>query len=155
MKKRDLFSAEVVLKSMGNIKGAKFAYFIAKNLKLIREEIETLKKLDAISDGFKMFEVKRIALCEKYSEKDDNKGPIIENQSYKISDKNRKKFNKELESLKEKYKESLDEKKKKDEELQEILDEESELKFYKIKVSDLPNDISANTLMILEELIEE
>ena len=85
--------------------------------------------------------------------KDEDGKPVIENESYKVKDLTI--FTKELDKIKAEFKEVLD---KRDEIIKknnELLDEEVDLDFYKVKSDNLPEELSLADLEALDVFISE
>lgn len=80
MKNKELFNLHNGLQMCGDLKGIKFTFAIAKNLRNISKEVEPL--LETLKN-----------LQEEHSEKDEKGNPIIIGNTYKIVDQ--KKFNEE------------------------------------------------------------
>lgn len=158
MKKKDLFTVLGAINNLGNVKGVKFAYGLAKNKKILNDEIEIIKdafgKLTPEEDKTNQeYESKRITLATKFSKKDADGTPVIENNNYKLDDP--LKFTKALEKLKSEYDEILTKRLELSNANEELLDEDIELEFYKIKVENLPNELSLNELDPISEFIAD
>lgn len=154
MKRQDLYNLLNGFEAVKDLKGVKFAYAIAKNKKLVLAELEILKDVLKDSDNFIEYDKKRIELCEKYCTKDDKGKPVIKNRKYDGLTKNEE-FTKKLDELGEKFKEVIDEKKKRAEEYKNLLDEEVEFEFYKIKLENVPEDITAAQIESVDAILED
>lgn len=152
MKRKDLVTLYTVLNKLSDIQHTKFAYFVMKNIKIIKPEIEFIQDLNKVPSEFIEYDKKRIEMCKKYAVKDDEGQPIIEDGNYKI--KNQKLFDKKLNELKKEYYDTIEEKNKKDLGMTKFLMEDADVDFYKIKMEDLP-ELSAKVLMVLDELIRD
>ncbi len=152
MKKKDLLPLQAALIKLSTIRHTKFAYCIVKNLKKVQQETDIIRSLNKVSAEYTEYEKKRIALCELYAEKNDKGVAIIEGSQYKI--KSKKRFNTKLKALQEEYKETIKEKEKRDSEMNELLMEEIDIEFHKIKVDSLPDELSGTDLMAIEDLID-
>jgi len=158
MKNKELFTIFGAINNLSNIKSVKFAYCLSKNKKTISDEIkhiqDSVEKLDEVNSKIeKEFEDKRIALVTEYADKDSNDQPIIENNNYKIT--NISEFNEKFAELKKEYPEFLKKRQDITDNNNKLLDEESELEFHKIKVDNLPDELSLNDLDLISEFIEE
>jgi hypothetical protein len=155
MKNVDLFRLREGLNDVSNLKGVKFAYVVLKNKKLIEEEIETLQKSIEMSSEFQEFERKRISLCEQFSDKNKDGSPIITNNAYSIP--NREEFEAEVAGLKNQYLECVSEREEQLRDYDKLLKEESDLldKLAKVKITYVPDDISATQLDSIKEIIED
>jgi len=157
MLKKDLFSLNETLNTLVKIKSTKFGYFVLKNLKAIEPEIEILRKMGDTSDGLKEYEKNRVSLCTELSEKNEDGSPKTETGAdgrtqYVIS--NMEKLNEQLNALRASHKEDFDAEEAKLKEFNTILQEESGVEFYMIKLDNIPDGLSAEDLLALDELIE-
>lgn len=137
MIKKELYALYSSLQALQGAGGARFAYAISKNKKFIQEELELVEKSLVQSDEYKAYEAKRIELCKKHSHKDENGEAKMTNNTFDIID--RKKFDKELKVLQDEYKDTLEEHLKKVEEYNKLLDMDTEITFFKIKLEILPD----------------
>ena len=147
------------LNQLGGLNGVKFSYGVAKNLNILKPEIESLEKSLEMPEKFQEFERERIALVEKYTEKDENGKPKKETaangaQQY-VMGKEVKKFEKEFTDLKGKYKEAVGLRDKQIEEYTKLLTTDSEVKVYKVKLEDVPKEINARQMAGIYEIVQE
>jgi hypothetical protein len=146
-----------VLKELENEKApVRFSFAVVKNLKELQNEIEPLQKItmQSIEENEK-YESERKDIIEKFCEKDEKGKPKIENNQYKIPPGSMNGFNYEMEQLNVKYpevKENLD---KREKEIQELIQEEIEVKLNKIHLKDLPESLTPKQVEILMPIIEE
>jgi hypothetical protein len=143
---------------------AKGAYGIAKNRRIAKAEIEAIQeaqKNQKVPEGIYEFETKRIALCEQYADKDEAGKPILDTNPLNAEQKtfrlreNIVVFNEELQKLMEEYKPAIEERDLLTKQFQDFLKEETDIDFWKISFSDLPNKISAHEIDILGEIIAD
>jgi len=153
MNKKQLLDFERSLRDVSKLKGVKFAYAVSKNHKALITEIEALKEAEKPSDDFIEYESKRRSLCEEYSEKDKENNPIILNGNYKIIDSI--KFETEFKKLHEQNKIVIDNRKKQMKEFNDLLLESVDIKIHKVKIEDLPEDLTAIQINGIEEMIED
>ena len=159
MKKEDLFNMLNAINKLGNVKGVKFAYALAKNknklmteCKIIEEAMEKLPP--ALEKENKEYQKKRIDLNKKHARKKDDGQPMIISGRYIIEDQD--KFDKEYAKLEKEYKKIIDKQQELRETNEKLLKEESEdLKFHHIKLADVPEDITMNQLEVLMEIIDD
>lgn len=148
------------LNQLGNLSGVKFAYAVARNINLLKSEIESLDKALQPPEEFMEFEKERIALVEKYAEKDEKGKPKIEvagngAQQY-VMEESGNKFQKEFETLKGKHKKAVEAREKQIDDYTKLLTTESDFKPHMLKLEDLPKEINARqTSGIYEILLEE
>lgn len=138
---------------MGHLTGVKFAYGVARNLGLLKPEVESLEKALQGSEDFQKFEKKRIALAEQFAEKDEKGKPLTENNQYVMKDHSG--FEAEYEKLKEENKDLVA---KREEELRvyaKLLEEDSVVELYKISLADVPQNITTAQMFVLTPILSE
>ena len=123
----------------------KFSYAVAKNLRIMRHEIEVTGKILESSDRLKEYEKKRVELCQRFSEKEGGK-PVFKDgpdgKHFVIEDSTKDAFNKEMEALTEAYKRDMDGQMEKVNTYTKAMGEEVDLDFHMIVEEDMPMDIS-------------
>lgn len=154
MRRAELFSLYKRLPSLKDLKGVKLAYTIVRNTKKLEEEINIYQELFKPSEKFLEFEEKRIELCNKFCDKNEEGKPIINNGVYQGVDKNNL-FIVEYERLKNEYVNELKERDDQIKKMNEFLSEEINFDFLKIKLEDVPNDISVDQMAVLEHFLFE
>ncbi len=159
VKKGDILQLDKVFESLGHDKHpVKFSYFIAKNKNIIKKEVEILKQLQIPSSGYNSFEKARVMLAQDLAEKEPDTGmPVIINNMY-VMGQNKKKFDKELWTLKDEFKTYIDGFEKQIDDYKEILLEDFDFNgSYKIAIDDLPEQIEPQLieLFINTGLLEE
>lgn len=152
MKNSELFGLYEWLEAVSNIGWARFAYWVAKNKKIILNELKTIESANEPTEEYKNFEKERIELCEKMANKDEKWEVKIIGKSYDISDIDG--FNSELQKLREKYKNALDEMQKRNEEYENLLNQDSDLELFKIKEEIIPEWVTAKLLDPIMAVIE-
>lgn len=153
MKKREARQLFINLRTLGELKGVKFAYGITKNINKLKPEIEALDKALEPTKEFQEFDKKRVELVKKHSRVDENGKPILkEDNNYDVV--NMGLFEKEFEELKKENQEVWDARLAQIEEFNKLLDEEINIEFYKIKLENVPENISTAQMSIITELIE-
>jgi len=156
-KKKDLLDLFENLQKLSKLKGVKFSYAMAKNAVIVEREIVAIKESLKPSDEFNKYEEERIELAKKHSEKDE-KGKsktTLDGKREVFVMEDKIKFDKEFEKLKAKHKEVLDKRKKQIEEYNEFLDTKADIEFFKIKLSEVPEDISVEQMQGIQLLIED
>lgn len=155
LKNQDLFKILEGIGAVSQLRGAKFAYAMAKNKRLISAEVEDLQKgIENVSEQYTEYDKKRLELCTEYSRKDDDGKPILTNNEFQISD--RTNFDIALGKLRGEYKSAISERDKQVEEYNDLLDKPvNGVVFHKVSFEDLPRDISAAQTDMILELIEE
>lgn len=147
------------LNQLGNLSGVKFSYAVARNLNLLKAEIESLEKSVELPEAFKAFDKERVALVEQYAEKDEKGKPKKEKaengaEQY-VMGQNEEEFKKEFDALKEKHKEAVELREKQFEEYTRLLTTDTDVSLYKIKLDMVPEGISARQMAGIYEIISE
>ena len=158
MKKRDLESVLATLNGIYNLQGVKFSYGVIKNKNLIQREIDTIKDLFKPQKGFMEYQEKRIKLCQKFSRKDEKGNYIYVNITPNNRDfaiENQELFDKELEKLQKEYRKEIDFIKKQGEEMALFLDEDVNIKWHKIPMEIVPENITPKEMDAIIEFVEE
>lgn len=137
---------------------AKGAYGIAKNKKIAEAEVKAIQEAQQkveMPEKFNEFDKKRIELCEEVADKDEDGKPIKINngQQFSISEERQDEFSEKLKALREEYKEAIEQKDKIEQDFIDLLSEEIEVEFHKVMIDDLPNNITANQIEALDEII--
>lgn len=154
MKNKDILKLKQSLDLVGNLNGIKFAYAIARNKKFIESEIEAFNEIIKPSEKFKEFDAKRVALCQELGDKNEKGEVKFANNQYVIVE-NKTKFDKEFGKLKTEYKKDIEERDKKIKEFNEVfLEANSKFEFYRIKLEDIPKEITAAQMGAIIDLIE-
>lgn len=158
MKNKEIFDFRSALDELSDIKGKTFAYAVFKNKQLLDAEIEIVNQLrKQPSQDVIDYENERQLLCIKHADKDDNGDAVINynpngTQSYQISDL--EKFQKEHDKISAKYKDAIDENKKDQDEFIAYLEKESEVEVKKVKIDDLPEDVTAGFMEKIQYMLE-
>ncbi|MFW6001835.1 MAG: hypothetical protein ACOCQD_00685 [archaeon] len=124
------------------IKNVQFIYAIIRNKKLLEDEVNSIDGIDLSKiEGYGEFERERVELCHKYSLKDENNNPTIQEGRYTIDPRKQDEFIKELRDLEEKYHDAVNERKRQEEELEKLLNEEIKISLYPITIEMIPDDV--------------
>lgn len=164
MKRKNLIKLYNTL-SECDLKGNKFTYIITKNKRILEEELKDMEEFVKPSDEFKEVKEKIEALKLKHVNKDDNGDPIIIEKTiagnkvevYDIpnSKDENSDFNKEFKTLQEENKDLIDEQRKKEQDYVNIfLEEEVDIDLAKLKIEDIPENISQNIMDGIFDIIE-
>ncbi len=153
MLKKELFALQAGLTAVGKLQGVKFAYAVAKNSQIIKHELKALQEAVKPSDKFIEFDQKRIELCRDHAEKDEKGSSIIVGSEFSIRD--RQSFDIDLEGLREKHAEAVVQREAQVEEYEHLLEESCELSLHKIGKDDLPENITAEQMLGIIEIVED
>lgn len=140
-KKSDILKVYGVLEQLS--KGTfpiKFSYFIAKNKRVLKDEVELLKEFSKAPEKYQEYDARRAELAKSLADKDQEGNPIVQNNSYVIKE-HQERFDKKLASLKDEYEEVIKEFDEKIGQYRDLLDEEISFNGHAIKVEDLPEKI--------------
>lgn len=151
------FKLNNLLKTLKNIKNTKFAYAITKNTRLIDAELEIMKEIaqSGVPEKLQEFESKRIALIEKYAEKNEDGTFKTVNGNYDVQGDNLVAFQAEYDTLTKEYADTLAENEANNAKVNGMLKEEIDLALIKVKFENLPDDLSAEEIDALEPIIED
>lgn len=152
MKNKELMEVYKALTGM-NYAGVKFGYFVAKNISIIGSEIDSIQKAIEPYKEYTEYDKERVKLAVKYSKKDENGKPVIENNVYQIEDQ--KAFEEVVNKLREEKKETIEKRNHQIDEYGKLLEEETKITLYKIKEENLPADIKTQDMRAIFNLIEE
>ena len=149
-KKGDLLNLWYILEGMKHQKqNVKFSYFVAKNKISIKGEFEALNEAQEAPETFKLYDTKRADLAAELADRiPETEEPMTKNGQYVI-ELNKKKFDKQLDKLKEDYGEVIKQREEQVESFKELLDEETEFKGHKIKFGDIPDTIEPSVMEVL------
>jgi hypothetical protein len=153
MLKEKILKLYQALNTLGNLRGVKFAYFVVKNLNILKPEIEALQKSLEPSGDYNAYDAERVELAKKFAKKDEKGNPVVENNSFVLEDKDG--FDKELKGLVKKHKTALDIREKQISEYNELLKEETKVELYKVKLADVPEDITTEQMAGIFEMVED
>lgn len=128
----------------------RLSYFLAKNKRDIKAEIEIMDEAQKASQAFIEYETRRVELAQLLSDKDANGNPKIHNGQYIIYDK-KDEFEAEMKKLKTKFKKAISDREKQVTEYNSMLDDEVSLNLSKINIRQLPSQIEPSVIEIFLE----
>lgn len=137
----DLFRLQVGLKDVGDLRGAKFGYAVAKNLRIVGAVCDDLRAAVKPSEAFMQYERARAELCKEHAEKDERGRPQRDDNEYVIADWAA--FEKALEPLKAEHAEAIAAQDARGKDFETLLEEAAEVTLYTIPYALVPEDISA------------
>jgi hypothetical protein len=135
------------LLGVGNLKGVRFSYVVAKNTLALETEVSAIQKMYAPSKEFTVYDEERIKLAESHSKKENGEAKkYIENgvAKYDIEDKN--KFIIALKELQAKHEKAIQAREAQLKEIDKILEEKIEVDLQTIHINDIPEDIDAKQM---------
>lgn len=158
MKRTEIVNLYNGLNSVGNLVGVIFGYAVNKNLAILKPEIEALQKALTPSEKFLEYDVKRVDIVKKYAKKDE-KGEFVllevgGKKSYDVAGQEDTVEN-EVKPLKEEYKAAIEDNEKQMIEYNTLLEQESNVELYKVKLENVPKDITAAQMTAIFPIVEE
>ncbi|OGW36134.1 MAG: hypothetical protein A2X58_08625 [Nitrospirae bacterium GWC2_56_14] len=154
MKKKDLFMLLQGLNDVADFSGAKFAYAIAKNIKLVEDECNLLRGLTKPNDAFMEYNGKREALAQKYCEKNEDNTPKTNDNEY-VMGVGKLKFKQEHSALLIEYADAIAEYNSKLADFNALLEENADIELFKISSELLPDAITPKHVVAIMAVIEE
>lgn len=154
MKNKDVLNLYEALLGL-NLKGAKFSYAIARNIAILKPEVESLYKSQEMTKDFKEYDEKRIELAKMHSKKDEIGNPMVENNAYILNDKDA--FAKAFEDLKKSYEVPIIAREQQIKEFTELMDAESNSALYTLytfPVDIIPEEITTQQMTGIYNLIQ-
>lgn len=133
MLNNDLFEKLGKLETVSGCDSFKVNYAVAKNIKKLKEEVELVRE-----------QIAKIDKCTEYY----TKRGIIEQEIREATEETKEAKIQEFVDLNKEYSEVVTK-------IEEVLNSETDFKFYKIKLSDCPEKLSKQNTEILFDLIEE
>jgi hypothetical protein len=133
-----------------NLSG-KIGYAVAKNRKLVEQELETLQETVKMLPEFEVYEKERVALLEVHASKDEHGKAIIENNTYKIE--NQTEWEKAIKELQETHKGAIESRTKQIEDFNALMEEKTNIEFYPFTEDQIPDSATAQEIYTLLKLI--
>jgi len=160
MKNKDVLKLWSGLNDLNNKANTKLSYVIMRNRGKIKDIIEALKNIEIKKlDGAAEFDKDRLELCSELAVRDADGNPVKVNigngiKTFRIANQNE--FDKRIIPICKKHSVYLDNLEKKQGEFNTLLEEDAgEIDFMKIKIDDLPTDLTATQLEKIEVLLSE
>lgn len=137
-------------------KSKALTYALVKNIKKLEPEIEALNKaLETDSDEFKSYVNETRGIYEQYVDKDEQGNfKLVQNGVILKNPEDRDIVQGLINDLDVKYKDAILARNEELNKYNEILEEVSEIDFVKIKLADLPEEVTGDVIYILDDLIE-
>lgn len=151
--RKEFINLYQMLSYLGELKGARFTYTIAKNKEVLKKLVEEIQKKAEASENYKEYDRERVLLNEKQSKKDKDGNPEIKDKKYVIKDK--AVFDKEIEKLNKKYKDAIEEREEQRKAVEEMANQEVTLELRTIPLSIVPDTITIDQMEVLSILIKE
>ena len=137
--------------------GVKFAYLVARNLRVVGDHVRDLRKSLAPSVEYSAYERKRLELGKQYGEKNENGKPALETRgnTMQIRIADVEGFSKAMEKLDAEYREAIEKHGTRIRAYERLLDETADsLATLRIPMEVLPAEITPSQLEPLLPLID-
>lgn len=155
--KKQILELHSALLSVGNLKGVRFSYAVAKNLSSLATEVIALQKAYTTSKEFNEYDNERIKLAEKHAERVNGRPDLIITkdglEKYNIKDE--PKFFAELKILQSKHETAIKNREDQLKEIDKILEEQVDIDLCKISINDIPEEIQAKQMADLFMIVED
>lgn len=151
IKRREIVEIFNVLSKMKDRKGlpVDFIYTMAKNRKLLREEIDILREVERKPSEYMNYLSEKLRLDIKFSKRDKDGNPIKKGNSYLIEENRAEDYDNALNELVEKYEDVIEETTEKQKELEELLAGEIDINFELLEREKFPEDITIEEMEVL------
>jgi len=132
----------------------KFMYCLAKNKRLLENEVESINTARKPSQQYQKFVSERSELAMKYTNVDKEGNPLVLGRNLVIQ-KRRDEFEEELEKLKNTYREAISEREEQENGWEDFGNSEVEITIYKIKFDYIPVTLTGILFEALMPLLQE
>jgi len=155
IQKGQLLNISQVLSELAqsNNENVKFKYAIAKNNKIIEQEVTLLNEMQKPSAAVQGFEQKRQMLCMENCIKKEDGSPDIKDNQFQIEPEKKEEFDAKMKELYDSNKEILDAEQAQHKAFYDILSEEVDIPFYTISVDNVSGDLTQQQVNILTDFI--
>ena len=149
MKNNELQAFHEGLQSVGELKGAIFAYAVGKNGKRIESTLLALNSSLKVGDEYRKFEKKKNEILLENSVKNEDGTSKIINMpggamSYEFEDQ--EKVEEEIKVLQDEYSDALDKQEINVEDFNKLMELESDVKIHQVKFENIPEDITGKQM---------
>jgi hypothetical protein len=138
--------------TLGNVR---LSYAIAKNIRYMEADINTIKEIGKPDDEYMKFENARLKLNNECAQKDSRKQPRIIDNRFVIDPEKQVIFDDGMTALQAEHKAAIEAHDHKQKDLEKMLDDECSIDTYPIKLSWLPPSFKPGDIEILLELFED
>lgn len=147
------------LSKLKDLKGAQFTYALLKNIDKIDKEVKIINESMKPTDEYAKYDKERVAMCEQHAKKDD-KGNLLKKSmgngqfEYDIDTESLAWLD-DIAKLKTKYATEIEKRNEQIKSYSELLEIESDLELYKVKLDAVPNDISLELMNVIKMFVIE
>jgi len=151
------------LKKIENVEATpEFSFAVMKNIALGLYELDEVKKLSLTAiEGGEEYRNDRMAVIEKYAERDEQKNfkseksPIDGRGHFVFTGNNKNLFIGEMKIVDEKHSKYIEGVKNKQKELDALLEKTAKIEFVKVPLSCYPNKITPRQMEVLSLMLDE
>lgn len=136
-------------------KWQRFIYAITVNEDIFITHAKALKKATAPSKEYKKYIQERSNLGKKYSQKDKNNNPKINQGNFIIEQKYFNDFTNELDELKNKYSDAIEKQNKIIEDINEFMEEEDQINIKEVFTDSIPLTLNMKQMKVLLPLMDK
>jgi len=161
IKRYELVTMRTGIKRCRKYQGVKFGFGLAKNQRRIETELTDMQTKLKFTDKYKEFDEKRIELCKKHGDKDENgkakqiPDPMNPDNKMFLGIDDNPEFDKEIEKLTKEYQKEVDDFKDRLKQYNELLQEEIKFELHMISIDDIPPEITAEEIAPLINMITD
>lgn len=157
----DVFTLFSFLTTLKGLKGVTLNYAVARNIAKLKTEVDSMKISLEVSDEFKKYDEARVELAKKYAKKNEKGEPEVATkigqdgkptQEYIIEDMEA--FKKDFETLKEESRQVIEDREHQLKDFEKLLKEDSTIELFKVKIEDIPQDITTEQMAGLFPIVE-
>ena len=141
------------LPTLANLSGFKLGYAVARTKARLRPEVEALEEALKPDAAFQEYEEKRLALCQKFAQKDGQENPIIQGNQF-VFGENREAFDAEMVPLTQEYGHAIKDRQQQIEDYSASLKENITVEVHHVAEADIPGDLTVQQMGILYPLLK-
>ena len=153
MKNKDILRIANGLSAVADIRGVKWNYAIARNLRTLEMVVLSLQDASKPPEAFAAYEKERIDLCIKHAVKDEEGNPQVSNFEYVLQD--RASFDADLKALRDQRADVISAREQQIEEYNELLEESIDIDFFLLSPDNIPEEVTGGQLAAIMEIIAE
>lgn len=153
--KKQVVELYQALLKVGDLKGVKFSYAVAKNTLTLEPEVEAIKKMYTKTKEFEEYDSKRIKIAEKYAVIENGNPKKMIRDGLEVYDiKDNQKFEAEIKELQKVYEATIKAREDQLKEIDKVLEEKADYDLQIINISDIPSEIDAKQMTDLFIIID-
>lgn len=143
------------LNGLVNLSGVKFTYGVARNLNLLKPEVEALEKALSPSEEFSKIDLQREEKLKEFARKDKDGKPVIDKlkMTYELEDEAA--WDKEFKKFRKVNETAYEARDKQIAEYTELLKTPSTVNLFKIKLNEIPESITTQQMAQIFDLVDD